>query len=65
MMETITLYDFQLDFLRELLREHMHGKKSDLDTRLMSKDILDTINTQAPEKAYEMSLLTGELMEVE
>lgn len=63
-METIELYDFQLDFIKDLLREHQKSKHSDRDTRLTAKDILDTINAQAPEKVWEVSLLTGELVAI-
>lgn len=63
-METIELYDFQLDFIKDLLREYQKSKHSDRDTRLMAKDILDSINAQVPEKVYEISLLTGELIAI-
>lgn len=63
-METIKLYDFQLDFIKDLLREHQKSKHSDRDTRLMAKDVLDAINTQVPEKVWEVSLLTGELIAI-
>ena len=63
-METVSIYSFQLDFIKDLLREHQKSKYSDRDTRLMAKDILDAINAQAPEKIWEISLLTGELVQI-
>lgn len=63
-METVKLYSFQLDFIKDLLREHLKSKYSDRDTRLMATDILNDINAQCPDKVYDISLLTGELIEI-
>ena len=63
-METIELYDFQLDFIKDLLREYQKSKYSDRDTRLMAQDTLDAIKAQVPDKVYEISLLTGELIAI-
>ena len=64
-METINLWDFQLDFVKDLLRAYMKSKSSDRDTRLMAQDTLDNILEQYPDKAYEISLLTGELIAID
>ena len=64
-METIQLWDFQVDFLKDLLREYQTSPKPDIDTRLMAKDILDSITAQVPDRVYEVSLLTGELITFE
>lgn len=63
-METVSIYSFQLDFIKDLLREHQKSKHSDRDTRLMAKDILDTINAQHSDTVCEVSLLTGEVIEI-
>ena len=63
-METIELYSFQLDFIKDLLNQHLRDKHSDRDTRLMATNVLGMIEAQAPAKAYEVSLLTGELLAI-
>ena len=62
-MKTITLYDYEIDFLKDLLREYQ--KRADRDTRMMAADIDQHITEQVPDKVYEISLLTGELIEIE
>lgn len=64
-METVSIYSFQLDFVKDLLREHLKSKHSDRDTRLMAQDILDTINAQHPDTVCEISLITGEIIEIQ
>lgn len=49
-METIDIFGFQLDFVKDLLREHINSKNSDRDTRLMANDILEQINRQYPDE---------------
>ena len=49
-METIDIFGFQLDFVKDLLREHINSKDSDRDTRLMANDILEQINKQYPDE---------------
>lgn len=63
-METIELYDFQLDFIKELLNAHFRDKNSDRDTRLMATNVLGMIEAQVPAKVDEVSLLTGELIAI-
>ena len=47
-METIKLYGFQLDFIRDLLHDHLGSKSSDQDTRMLAQDTLEFIEGQIP-----------------
>ena len=49
-METIKLYEYQIDFIKELLREYQSSKQSDRDTRLMADDIDKAITEQVPDR---------------
>lgn len=48
-MESINLYDFQIDFIKDLLREYQKSKHSDIDTRMMAKDIDEFLTAQFPD----------------
>lgn len=48
-MESINLYNFQIDFIKDLLREYQKSKHSDRDTRMMAKDIDDLLTAQLPD----------------
>lgn len=63
-MENIELYDFQIDFIKDLLREHQKSKHSDRDTRLLARDTLERINKQFPDTICTTSLRTGEWIEI-
>ena len=62
-MEELNLYEWQIDFIKDLLREYAKSG-TDRDTRLMAKDILGDIDEQCPDVVYETSLLTGELIAI-
>lgn len=61
-METIKLAEYEIDFLKELLREHLTSKHSDIDTRYLANDVLDSVTKQVPDKVYEISLRTGKML---
>lgn len=65
-METINLYDFMLDFVKELLEDYADGKRivPDRDTRLLARDTLECIKEQHPDVFYTTSLRTGELIAI-
>ena len=60
----MNLFGFQIEFIKDLLREHIGSKHSDIDTICMAQDILEIINAQHPDVVYEVSLRTGELIEI-
>lgn len=64
-METITLSSYEIDFIKDLLLDHMKSKHSDRDTRLLANDTYNHILNQAPEKYYTTSLLTGEVIAID
>lgn len=53
-MESINLYDFQIDFIKDLLREYQKSKHSDIDTRMMARDIDDLLTAQFPDYCPEL-----------
>lgn len=61
-METIKLCNYEIEFLKDLLRECQ--KRADIDTRMMAADIDRHITDQIPDVVYDVSLLTGELIKI-
>ena len=61
-MTTIRLHEWEIDFIKDLLREKT---AADTDTRLMARDIDEHITKQCPDKVYTTSLTTGELIAIE
>ena len=58
-METINLYTWEIDFIKELLRSYPKDKHSDLDTRLMAAGINKRITDQVPDNITHWVVITA------
>lgn len=63
-METIKLYNWQINFIKELLREYPKSEQLDRDTRMMARDIDAFITEQHPDTVHEIDILTGKITEI-
>lgn len=63
-METIKLYNWQINFIKDLLREYPKSEQTDRDTRMMARDIDAFITEQYPDTVHEIDILTGKITEI-
>ena len=64
-METINLYGWEIDLLKDILRAYAKGERPCFDEEYIAKDLDKRITEQYPDYVIETGLLSGKPIKIE